>query len=135
MASSDTQYKKGKNHPYFGKSSPALGKHWTLSAETRKKMSKAQKGKRHPWITEQLTGTKIPSNSNELHPDWKGDEVSYRNLHRWVERKRGKPQKCEHCGTSEKRRYHWANKSRKYKRDLDDWFRLCIPCHKKYDHK
>ena len=33
------------------KTSGALGKHWELSKKTRKKMSDAQKGKPHPWIT------------------------------------------------------------------------------------
>lgn len=67
--------------------------------------------------------------------NWKGDKASYYAVHAWVARHRGRPQKCEHCGTTEKKKYQWANKSHEYKRDLNDWIRLCVPCHKKYDNR
>lgn len=69
--------------------------------------------------------------------NWKGDEVGYLALHRWVQRYKGKPKICEHCGIVESNTYkiHWANKSHKYFRDLNDWLRLCAKCHKKYDKK
>lgn len=70
---------------------------------------------------------------DEKHPQWKGDEVSYVGLHMWIRRKLGKPNKCEHCKTEEERLYHWANISKEYKRELSDWIRLCVPCHKRYD--
>lgn len=57
----------------------------------------------------------------------------YRSLHDWVRKHRGRPNECEHCGTTEDRRYDWANKSNEYKRELDDWLRLCGPCHRKHD--
>lgn len=60
-----------------------------------------------------------------------GRNSEYRTLHLWVERKLGKPQKCTMCCTSAKRRYHWANISGQYKKDLSDWRRLCVPCHKR----
>lgn len=72
---------------------------------------------------------------NELNPNWKGDNVGYISLHNWVKRYKGSPKKCEHCLSEEKKMYHWANKSHEYKRDLDDWIRLCVSCHKKYDLK
>jgi hypothetical protein len=64
---------------------------------------------------------------------WKGDKVGYVALHSWVRRERGTPSKCEHCGTTTAVKYEWANKSHKYKRDLSDWLRLCVPCHSRYD--
>lgn len=66
---------------------------------------------------------------------WKGENVSYRNLHRWVERELGKPDTCGSCLKSRltQRQIHWANKSGNYKRDLTDWVRLCAKCHKAYD--
>mgnify|MGYP001605608358 CR=1 FL=1 len=115
------------------------------SEETRRKMSEAKKG-RTPWIkgkkhsaetiirfSEQKTG--------EKNPMWKGDKVKIRALHNWVARRLGKPTTCEHCGrinllnTKERNIIHWANKSRMYLRDLNDWLRLCVWCHKKYDSK
>lgn len=75
----------------------------------------------------------LKANTGKNSKNWKGNKATYSSLHDWVERHLGKPSKCEHCGTTEKRMYHWANKSHKYKRILSDWIRLCVPCHKRYD--
>lgn len=66
---------------------------------------------------------------------FKGTKSQYRVLHRWVERKLGQPNKCEHCEkiVLNNRFIHWANKSGKYLKDLSDWIRLCSKCHAKYD--
>ena len=64
---------------------------------------------------------------------WKGDDVGYRALHYWVERRLGKPKCCDFCGSLESKRYSWANKSGNYLRDITDWIRLCSKCHYKYD--
>src|SRR3990167_5476920 len=34
---------------------------------------------------------------NDGHKLWKGDSVSYRGLHQWVRRKKGKPSGCVNC--------------------------------------
>lgn len=72
---------------------------------------------------------------NEKNSSWKGDKVGYRCLHLWIERKLGKPNFCEECrnGKLKPRQYQWANKSHEYKRELSDWVRLCVKCHKQYD--
>ena len=68
--------------------------------------------------------------SNEKNPMWKGDKVKYQALHQWVARHLGTPQRCDGKNCSgQSKRYHWANKSGKYKRDFSDWIRLCISCH------
>ena len=64
---------------------------------------------------------------------WKGDEVGITALHNWVERHLSKPKKCLKCGRIDCKKYEWANISRKYKRDLKDWIRLCTQCHIRYD--
>lgn len=71
---------------------------------------------------------------------WKGENVSYRNLHRWIENIRGKAFFCEDCGCEPppgrgiKRSYfHWANISGLYFRILEDWKQLCYKCHKQFD--
>ena len=73
--------------------------------------------------------------AGENHHAWKGDSVGYKALHDWVRRKRGTPNTCEHCGKSgfNIHQIHWANKSHEYKRELDDWIRLCVHCHHLYD--
>lgn len=70
------------------------------------------------------------------NPNWKDDKVGYHALHDWVERYLGKPDTCEYCGKSglSGKNIHWANKSHKYKRKLNDWIRLCVNCHLKYDN-
>jgi len=67
------------------------------------------------------------------HPLWKGNSVSYRSLHKWVERFMGKANHCEFCKDNTEHRYHWANKSHEYHRVLSDWIQLCVKCHKNYD--
>jgi hypothetical protein len=64
---------------------------------------------------------------------WKGDNAGYVAIHMWVTRWKGKPNYCENCGTTEKRKYEWANIDHKYHRVLDDYIRMCTSCHRKYD--
>ena len=88
-----------------------------LSKEWKEKISLSRKGK---YI-------------DEKHGRWRGDNVGYMALHIWIAKKLGKPAKCEHCSTTKAKKYNWANKSREYKRDLEDWIRLCTKCHVQYD--
>ena len=111
------------------KQSKTIKKLWE-KPEYREHMRKVHKGQK-PWNT----GKKRPEMTGENHFAWKGNEVGYHALHTWVERRLGKPQCCDLCGTIEKRRYHWANKSGKYKRKITDWIRLCVPCHGIYDKR
>lgn len=63
----------------------------------------------------------------ENNPNWKGNNVKFHGLHRWVERNKGKPDVCRYCKNP-----GWldlANISQKYKRDLNDWEWLCRKCH------
>lgn len=119
------------------------GKHLAKLPGRIKKLREQKMGEKNPqWkggLPKCLVCQKVVSYGGKhckVHQppnNWKGDKASYHAMHAWVARHRGKPQKCEHCGTTEKRMYHWANKSRRYKRDLTDWIRLCRPCHSKYD--
>lgn len=67
----------------------------------------------------------------ELVGVWKGEDVSYSGLHHWVRKWLGTPNICVNCNNNDKpsRHYQWANVSGEYKRDLDDWVRLCAQCH------
>jgi len=100
------------------------------SLETKRKISETKK--KFPYSTKGHKGME-----NEKHPNWKGNKVSYSGLHYWVVRKLGKPTICEHCGKTglSGKFIVWANKSHEYKRDLNDWLRLCAKCHKEYDKK
>lgn len=81
------------------------------------------------------TWTKPPTPKyNEDNLEWKGDQASYNAKHMWVYRRLGKPKKCTSCGLDDPiRMYHWANISGQYMRNIDDWMRLCVPCHSDFD--
>ena len=68
----------------------------------------------------------------------KGKEVplvGYIAFHHRVESKKGKPNQCEVCGTIDKNRwYDWANLTGNYN-DINDYKRMCVPCHMLYDKK
>jgi len=90
-------------------------------------------------------GGSFPQFQDENSPEWKGDNVGYIGLHQWVKKHLGKPDRCDYilCKYPRKnsggrllinpKRYEWANKSQLYKRDLEDWIRLCPSCHRLYD--
>lgn len=95
-----------------------------LAHEARRGKPAWNSGTRKPKI---LKGRPTGENNN----NWKGDNVSYRNLHRWIERKLGKAEKCMNNLNHKSRRYHWANISGEYKRDLNDFRQLCPSCNLK----
>lgn len=102
--------------------------------EHRDKIARALLGKQREPFTdvhkENIRKAKLGNNHA-----YKGDDVGYHGLHRWVIKHLGQPLECSHCrkagGTT--RNYHWANISHAYKRQLSDWARLCVSCHKLYD--
>ena len=69
--------------------------------------------------------------------NWKGNNIDYSTLHKWVYQKLGSPDICESCKISGLKgsNINWANKSGEYKRDIEDWIRLCVKCHRKKDRK
>ncbi len=99
---------------------------------------------RSKYAVTSLPGRKYTFNpkskhTGENHYLWVGDKVSYGALHSWVKRNLGKAVKCEICGINEmpigrKRFFEWANISREYKRELNDWKQVCMNCHKKFDN-
>lgn len=68
---------------------------------------------------------------NENHPQWKGGNVGYYALHRWIRKHKEVPKGCENCG--KECVLHASNKDHKYSRNLEDWQFLCPKCHKEYD--
>lgn len=66
-------------------------------------------------------------------PEWKGDKVKYSGLHKWVTKNLGSPNECSVCNCLTKKRYEWASIDHKYKRNLNDWIRVCCSCHYEYD--
>lgn len=119
-----------------------------LSEEHKKKLSIAHKGKHYSRKTEIKKGQRLSPKTEfkkgNIPWNWKGDDVGYGALHKWVSNKLGKAIKCERCGIEDKKcsccgqyknNIHWANISGKYKRELNDWQQMCINCHSDYDYK
>lgn len=79
------------------------------------------------------TQFKKGDNTRQKNYQWKGEDASYTAKHIWARNWWGKPMFCEHCKTSARKMYHWANISGTYQRDRSDWLRLCVSCHKKFD--
>ena len=120
-------YKNGGIHPNLGKK---------FSEKTKKKLSQAKIGKkRAPFSQQHLINLRNAVKKGKEHYLWRGNKVKYVALHDWVRYYLGKPRRCEHCGKTNLKghKIHWANRSHKYKRDLNDWIRLCVKCHKIYD--
>lgn len=116
-----TSFKKG--HKTWNKGTAGLG-------ICKANSGSIKKGEHRGSETEFNRDRVVGENNNK----WKGDDVGYFALHTWIQRKLGKAQKCVFCGImKDKKRIDWANKSREYKRELNDWISLCSKCHGKYD--
>lgn len=104
----------------------------------REYFTKAKNDTHEHFLTQKycsISCAKVGKRTGEENNKWLGDEVGYSGVHLWIRRAYGRPQFCEHCRTSARRMYHWANRTGKYLRDREDWLRLCVPCHRKYDNE
>ncbi len=66
---------------------------------------------------------------------WKGMKAGYKAKHNWIIRNYGQPSKCEKCGKDNLTGHsiQWANISGEYLREITDYRRLCVSCHKLLD--
>lgn len=106
-----------------------------ITEKTRARMQK-YKGIMPEWLkntTPFVKGHKLQV--GERHWAFKGDKVGKGAIHDWVKKRLGRPSKCEHCGTTEAKRFEWASINHSYSRNLKEWVRLCPPCHMKMDKR
>ena len=69
----------------------------------------------------------------ENNATWGGDDVTYAAFHYRVVAQRGRPKRCEACGTDdENKNYDWACVG-DY-RNVNDFKRMCRSCHWKHDN-
>lgn len=122
----ETEFKKG--HPY-GKRFTKGFTPWNKGLNSRPKCRDCGK-QLHNYLA---IYCKSHSRTGERSERWKGDKVGYSGIHHWIKKQLGKPLVCWYCKTTTSKKYHWANKSGKYKRDIKDWIRLCAKCHYFYD--
>ena len=119
------------------------GSKW--SKEQTEKMRAIMTGRKITWGKKLSVALKGNTNSKgkkkpkeaidkirgDKNKNWKGEDVSYSGMHHWIKRCLGKPKICLHCGST--RNLQWANKTRKYEREISNWISLCVRCHAKYD--
>jgi len=115
------------NKGHFVKDGPGfwLGKKRPELIKTRAAKTMFKKGMT-PW-NDGFSGYTLDSKTNEKAYNWKGDNVSYFALHKWINKKMCRPLNCEVCGTDKKLEAH--NISGRYTRYYDDWEFLCRRCH------
>ena len=77
-----------------------------------------------------IIGNSVSGNKNH---NWKGNSAGIIAIHLWISRWKGRPKKCENCGTESAKKYEWTNIDHKYRRVLKDYIRMCTPCHRNYD--
>lgn len=131
--------KLGKPSPLKGRKT---GRSWNkgipMTDEVKERLRIANKGRKQSEEEKIKRALSLKGKTaGEKHYSWKGDKCTYRSLHEWVQNKLGTPNKCEKCGKSEenKRNMHWSNISGEYKRDLSDYKRLCMLCHRRNDKR
>lgn len=61
------------------------------------------------------------------------DSNKYYTAHYWIYSKSGKAKYCSKDSSHQSKRFEWANISREYKKELNDWIQLCSSCHRKMD--
>jgi len=100
----------------------------------KKGMVPWNKGVKCPYVTQRNLQDN-PAKTGTEHWNWKGNAVKYQGLHKWVKKELGQPSECWYCEdkTLSHRQYHWANLSGEYRRDINDFARLCAKCHKALD--
>ncbi len=115
--------------------------HYRHSPEMRKTISKRCKGRLPPptaFKKGEVSWNKGMVNywcRDEKNIKWKGEKRGYVAIHNWIKYYYGRPNECENCGLTPKKKYliHWANKSGRYLREREDWMRLCAKCHRQHD--
>lgn len=69
----------------------------------------------------------------EANDSWKGVNANYKTSHARVASFRGKPKRCDVCGTTDPTKtYQWANLTKRY-HDPFDYKRMCKSCHATFD--
>lgn len=87
------------------------------------------------WFRDLEITSRKPFKRNQLgsnNSSWKGNDITYAAAHYRVVSKKGRPTKCEVCGTTDESKvYDWACVGDYM--NIDDYKRMCRSCHWKHD--
>ena len=134
-------FKKGIQNPMYGKKSKTAFKKGNIpwnkgiphTNKTKDKIREKATGRK----LKQSTKDKISQANKNLidsnNPNWKGDEAGYVALHKWVRKRKFKPEVCEICKKNKPKEL--SNIDHNYRRQVKDYRWLCIECHRNYDNK
>lgn len=80
----------------------------------------------------------------EEHYNWKGKNIKYFGLHKWIRRELGNATRCDNrkdkilsfpCSRKSMTFQHAKLKGYRYVKNLKNFIQLCKSCHTKYDKK
>jgi len=109
--------------------SKGIYKHQKHTQEEKDKISKTLTGRK--FSGEHLRKIR-DRQKGETHSRFKGNKANQNVLHRYVEKRKPKPEVCEECG--KKKKLNLASlTNHNYTRNPDDYKWLCYSCHKKMD--
>lgn len=80
-----------------------------------------------------IHGHNLKTGLEEDNHMWKGDKVSYKGIHKFINRRHPRIGICEFCLTKTDTQY--ASKNHVYTRNRADYYELCFHCHIEYDVK
>lgn len=102
----------------------------TTATKNKMRVSALKRIEERPWTLP--AGWNKGQKTGIKPPNYKGEHATYTAHHHWVRYYLGRPSECENCGVTEGR-FEWANLSGEYLRELSDWARLCVRCHRLID--
>jgi len=136
-----------KGHGKLGNNTGSKGKHWKIKDTSN--MSKARIGNTNgfqkgiyqgfgfkkgliPWNKDKMC-SRLAGKNNGM---WKGDNVGYDGMHHWLKTTFGKADKCENPDCKGKSKtFEWSLlKGKKYERRRENFWQLCVICHRIYDN-
>jgi hypothetical protein len=100
-------------------------------ARTEETLRKIGEASRRKVMSSEARAKISRATSDDRNPAWLGDAAGYSAVHNWIRKRKIKTGCCQNCGAE--RHTQWANVSREYRRELEDFVELCVPCHKRYD--
>lgn len=131
--------KEYKVYPYRSKIAQFCSNSCKLKCQWQNPNFRQQRINRMLAKTPWNKGKKFPQFCGENSPSW-NENIGYHGLHIWLVKTFGNPLKCESCGEigykSIKNRWNieWALvKGKKYERMRENFWGLCIRCHRNYD--
>jgi len=100
-----------------------------------KKIGGFGKGSKHNQESKDKIGELLKGKFGEQSRRWKGEKATYFAKHMWILKHYGKASFCENDSSHTSWKFQWANISKQYHRNINDYKQLCISCHRLFDRR